>query len=874
MDDHHKTKKQLIEELRSTRDRLAGIDNLSGYQDSYKYLFDYYPDAVFLEAQDGSILDCNKAALRMYGYTIEEMRALKVKDLIHDQVTVAFPDLFDETSTTDGVFVWISAKKKNGTIFPVQYSNQIIKRNGEKRILAFVRDVSEHYWRKHYLYHDWNDQIPWSEQGVPVLSLTWERQGSSFVLIGFDDRALKSTNYKIQNFIGRTAHSLYRDRPDIIKDFERCYHDRSLLRRKTIYKLFTTGQQIIAEITYVFMTPDLIIMQLEDFTARDTAEALNQSLVKSSPVGLCLVQDNQFQFVNPKLQEYTGYTESELFMLNPMSLIHEDDRHKIRHLVYHNALSDTVRKPIELRIVKKQGDIRWAMLTFTSIFYKKKHADLINLMDITELKTAREKLDELASLQSSIMGAIPHAVIGLDNRTITFANQGVYPIFGWKPEELIGKSMRVLFRSRDEYEREGREFYSVLKKKLTHSLEFTYRHRDGRDISCLTSVSRISDRKDDHRIVATHTDITEKRQAEERLRESERVLSTLMGNLPGMAYRRRPGKEWPVEFVSEGSFDLTGYRPADLIDSRVTSYRKIIHPDDQPEVWQKVRRALKTREHFEAIYRIITADNKVRWVWERGMGIYSPDGALKAVEGFITDVTELKRTQQELEQSRRELGIHADHLHTLLEGERTEIAREIHDELGQILTALKMDLFWLHKKLPDGFEIMQTKIDSMMFLLDSTIQTVERILAQLRPAMLDDLGLTSAIEWLAEEFQSRTGVVCEAILEPTPENLITDEKLSTALFRICQECLTNITRHAQASRAEIMLKTHGGKVEMTISDNGIGIRKKDIDKSDSFGILGIKERVNLLGGKVNVIGRRNRGTMLRVRIPLKDEDDR
>jgi len=243
-----------------------------------------------------------------------------------------------------------------------------------------------------------------------------------------------------------------------------------------------------------------------------------------------------------------------------------------------------------------------------------------------------------------------------------------------------------------------------------------------------------------------------------------------------------------------------------------------------------------------------------------------------AVEGFITDITELKQTQQELERSRRQLSIHAEHLHTLLEGERTQIAREIHDELGQILTALKMDLFWIHKKLPVESEHIQAKIDSMMFLLDSTIKTVERILVQLRPAMLDDLGLTSAIEWLAEEFQNRTGVVCEAILEPTPETLITDEKLSTALFRICQEGLTNITRHAQATRAEIMLKISGGKVELMISDNGIGIRKKDIDKSDSFGILGIKERVNLLGGKVNVIGRRNRGTMLRVRIPLKDEE--
>jgi len=872
MDDQRKTKKQLIEELRSTRNRLEAIDHTSVDIDNYHYLFNFYPDGVFLEAQDGSILDCNNAALKMYGHTREDMLKLRVIDLIQDEVRDVFPELFDEMNITDGVFVWISSKKKDGTIFPIQYSNQIIMINGEKRILAFVRDVSEHYWKKHYLYQNRKVDSPKEAQDVPLFSLSWERQGNTFVLIGFDEKAMSVTSDLIQTFIGKNMHDIYKNRPDIIQDFQRCYQDQSILRRKTIYKMFTTGQQIIAEITYVLITPDLITMQIEDCTARDTAEALNQSLVKSSPVGLCLVQDNRFQFANPKLQEYTGYTESELFMLDPMSLIHEDDLHKVRTLISHNALSDTVQKPIEVRIVTKGGDIKWAVLRFTSIFYKKKHADLLNFMDITELKTARERVDDLARLQSSIMEAIPHAVIGLDDRKIVFVNHAATSVFGWEPEELIGKTMRVLFHTKQEYEKEGKKFYSVLKIKPTHSLEFTYRHKDGRDISCLTSVSRIGDNKYDNRIVATHTDITEKKQAEERLRESERVLSTLMGNLPGMAYRCKYDKKWTMEFVSEGSYELTGSYPHALVGNYAESYWELIHPEDKGYVWATIRHAVENHDHYQLTYRIVTPSRETKWVWERGLGVYSKTGDLVALEGFISDTTEQKLAEDQLEHSRKQLSIHADHLHTILEGERTEIAREIHDELGQILTALKMDLFWIQKKLPAGSEHMEAKIGSMMFFLDSTIKTVERILVQLRPAMLDDLGLTSAIEWLAEEFQNRTGVVCEAILEPTPETLIADEKVSTALFRICQESLTNITRHAQATRAEIMLKTGDGKVELIISDNGIGIRKKDIDKSDSFGVLGIKERVNLLGGKVNVVGRKNKGTLLRVRIPLKEKD--
>ena len=848
-------------------------EHLSENADLYKNLFNLFPDAVFLEAKDGTVIECNEKALEVYGYTKEEMIGLKARDLIHEQAAATFPDGFDEDTTTEGVFVWISGRKKNGTIFPIQYSNQIITIKDRQYVLAFVRDVSEHYWRKHYLHHNRNEQIPWSNQGIPVLSLTWERRGDTFVLIGFDDRALTTTNDRIQNYIGKSIHEVYAGRPDILMDFSRCHLNRSIIRRKTIYRLFTTGQELIAELTYVFIPSNLIIMHVEDFTERDSAEALNQSLVKSSPAGLSLVQDGRFSFTNPKLQECTGYGEHELGQLDPYLLVHPDDRHLMRDLLDRIHHIDLAGKPIEMRLIRKDGGTTWAMVTATSIFYRHKQAVLIKFLDMTELKQARQKLDEITSLQSSIMAAIPHAVIGLEDRSITFANHAVESLFGWKPHELIGKSMRVLFRSDQEFYQEGRKFYSQLESKQTFSMEFTYRHKEGSDVVCLTSVSRIDDATGgagNTRLVATHTDITEKRRAEERLQESQRVLSTLIGNLPGMAYRRKPGKDWPVEFISEGSFDLTGYRSADLVDSKVTSYRQLIHPNDRKAVWQKVKESLKAGEHFEMMYRIIRADRKVRWVWERGMGIYSPSGKIVAVEGLITDVTEYKEAQQELEQSRRQLSIHAEHLHVLLEGVRTEIAREIHDELGQILSALKMDLFWLSRKvLGESAEVID-KIQSMMLLIDSTIKTVERILVTLRPSMLDELGLTTAIEWLGEEFQGRTGIVCEAILEPAPERLITDEKISTALFRICQEALTNITRHARATGVQIVLRTVGGQIELKVSDNGIGISKQDIKKSDSFGILGIRERVNLLGGRMNIAGRKGKGTVLRVRIPLRD----
>jgi len=346
------------------------------------------------------------------------------------------------------------------------------------------------------------------------------------------------------------------------------------------------------------------------------------------------------------------------------------------------------------------------------------------------------------------------------------------------------------------------------------------------------------------------------------------MLTTLMGNLPGMAYRCNNDPDWTIEFVSEGTYALTGYHSEDLVGNRVVSYGELIHPDDRRHVWDTVQEGLRLQDRFQIMYRIITADGRLKWVWEKGMGIFSETGEFVALEGFITDITERKLVEEQLKRSKRQLMIHAEHLHSVLEGERSEIAREIHDELGQILTALKMDLFWVEKKIPPVMEGVLEKLHSMTDHIDATIRTVERILLTLRPGLLEDLGLTSAIEWQAEEFQRRTGIVCEAILDPDHDRHILDAKISTAVFRICQEALTNIARHSLASKAEITLRLTDIFVELMVCDNGRGITRKDIRKSDSFGILGIRERAGLLGGKMTIAGRPGKGTAIRVRIPI------
>jgi signal transduction histidine kinase len=217
------------------------------------------------------------------------------------------------------------------------------------------------------------------------------------------------------------------------------------------------------------------------------------------------------------------------------------------------------------------------------------------------------------------------------------------------------------------------------------------------------------------------------------------------------------------------------------------------------------------------------------------------------------------RTHEEL----RNLSLY---LETAREEERTRIAREIHDELGQALTALKMDLSWLRKRLGPEAGMFEAKTDSMEKVIDDTITTVQRLSGELRPGILDDLGLAAAIEWQAGEFEKRTGILCR--VQVSPENMTLDRERSTAVFRIFQEALTNVARHAHATKVAVSLEQEEARVNLTVVDNGRGITEKEMSSSKSFGLLGIRERVRFLGGDIVIEGRPKKGTTVRVAIPL------
>ena len=303
-----------------------------------------------------------------------------------------------------------------------------------------------------------------------------------------------------------------------------------------------------------------------------------------------------------------------------------------------------------------------------------------------------------------------------------------------------------------------------------------------------------------------------------------------------------------------------GYTPQEVLDRGLAD---LIVPDELRDEFQKFTELVAHGQRVDAESIRRRKDGSRLPVSIVRVPVSVPGGQI-AEYGIYHDVTERQRAEEDLQRSFEQLRALAARLQSVREEERTRVAREIHDELGQALTAIKLDLTALLRDLPSDQEPAVRHGQSILKLLDETIQSVRRIATDLRPGVLDDLGLVAAVEWAAEEFQARTGIKCRVSL---PESDIAmDPEHATALFRIFQETLTNVARHANATQVNIRL-VQNGDLSLEVRDDGKGIREGQLSAGQSLGILGMRERALLLGGELTISGGPGKGTIVKVRIP-------
>ena len=358
------------------------------------------------------------------------------------------------------------------------------------------------------------------------------------------------------------------------------------------------------------------------------------------------------------------------------------------------------------------------------------------------------------------------------------------------------------------------------------------------------------------RVWGTARDITEQIR-------SERQFRNLLEAAPdAMVIAERDGK---IVFANQYAETLFGYSKEELLELALEELVSSRFRDNQMEFAKMARKNCEqnlTRHEFE-LYGLRKDDSEFPIDISLSQ-LETEQGLL--ITAAIKDVTEQKQERDELQQSKEQLRNLSNHLQTLIEEERKDIAREIHDDFGQMLSALKIDVSWLSKKLKTNQSTLQHKVDSMLKLLDSAITSVYNIATKLRPPLLDDLGLITALEWLTEDFHKRTGIKYQIRAEPKTMNL--EQDVATALFRIYQEAIANVMRHAKATNLKVSLKQSTGKIELVVQDNGKGISENDTPTPKSYGLIGIQERVYNLGGQFTVRGIKGKGTTLKVIIPL------
>ena len=352
----------------------------------------------------------------------------------------------------------------------------------------------------------------------------------------------------------------------------------------------------------------------------------------------------------------------------------------------------------------------------------------------------------------------------------------------------------------------------------------------------------------------------------EALRESEKKYRELYENVPAGIYRK--SEDGRILMANPTLLQMLGYDSFEELASKNLKRSEFVIALGGGTLGI-LQKGSRLRELESSWYK---KDGSIVNVIESVRAISDKNGNFLYYEGTVTDITERKKAERKLEESREHLRRLTAHLQQYREEERAIVAREIHDEFAQLLTGIAIDISWVKKKMPTVFdrpdlETVLDKIEKLSVLIDNAFRSVKKICAKLRPKILDDLGIEAAIKWQIDAVRAQTDINFE--LKSFIGDFMPDPKISIAIFRIFQEALTNILRHAEAKKVVVTLEKHGGFIVLGVKDDGKGIPESSIFGVEGMGLLGMKERVHELNGDLRIKGAPGIGTRIRVKIPCE-----
>ena len=614
-----------------------------------------------------------------------------------------------------------------------------------------------------------------------------------------------------------------------------------------------------------------------DITERKRAEeALRESeakfrwLFENVPDGIYLsTPDDKLVNVNETLVQMLGYNSKEELLaadivnelyLNPSErtlwIQKLEVSGKLRSIELHLKRKDgsplTVRENAHL-LVDKRG----------MLYYEG------TLTDITKLKEAEKALRSSEIRFRSVWKNSAEGMRLTDKKGIIIAvNYAFCKLVEMKAQDLIEQPLLVTYRGEKNRESMLRNYQTRFKEKsFPTKLEQKLILPSGKTVYLDGTYTFFENEFGHALLLSVFRDVTNRKLNEQMLKKNK----LMMNQAEEIAHLG--SWEWDLETdklnCSSELYQIYGLQPENF-DGKFESILKLVHPEDSNKILANINHARESHEPFEHYERIIRPDGETRILYTKGIVLDDSEGYAKTIYGSCLDITEFKRVENALINSREKLRALSASLETAREEERSYIARELHDELGQVLTAIKMDLTLMQDDLQVNPKLSKEEITEQLIqiekMADRLIITVRNIATELRPDILDHLGLIAALEWHAKEFEKRYKVRC--VFNSNLQKIDLGKDKATAVFRIFQETLTNVARHSGASQVTAKVQLLEDKLLLEVEDNGKGISKEQLFNITSIGIIGMKERAKFIGGRVFIEGREGGGTKVFFEVPL------
>ena len=482
--------------------------------------------------------------------------------------------------------------------------------------------------------------------------------------------------------------------------------------------------------------------------------------------------------------------------------------------------------------------------------------------DITERKRAVETLRMSEVRYRALAESSPDAITQADLRgRILMCNQQTALMHGYEgPENLIGTSVFELFHP-DEIERANKNLQNTLKDRVFRNTEYRLLKKDGSQFHGELSAIAVPDAEGKPTcFVVVTRDITERKLYEEVFNKNEKRFRAFVEHAPLAIILIRDGI---VLYANQKASNMYGlqsieeFKGRQIADSFAPQFREAIKERSR-------RRSLGLPIPLEFESVALRVDGSKFPLQVAVSQIRLSDGIANIV--FITDITERKKAEEEIKKSKKLLKALNKHLIEIRENERAQIAINLHDDIGQKLTAMNLNLAWVKSRIGVQSQVVKNKLEDISLLINETYENIRKISSDLRPSILFDFGLIEAIVLQLKKFENQSGIRYSFNYKPAEFKI--DTQLSLAIYRILLESLTNIIRHSQATFSEVSLNLIDSRVELVIKDNGKGIEKEKINSLTSMGIMGMKERVRLVNGKLLIAGKKGSGTTIKVSIPV------